>query len=191
VAIRKIASIGHPILRRRAHDLTPDELVSVDVQRLIDDLIDTMHDADGAGLAAPQVYEPLRIAVIEVDHNPRYPYKPSIPLTVVVNPIITPIDDEMFVNNEGCLSVPNLRGAVARHVRVAVQYLDRHGESHDEVKVGLTAATFQHECDHLDGVLFVDRVTDPTTLSTWEQFERHGRAAFVARVEALTARVGS
>jgi peptide deformylase len=191
VAIRKIASIGHPILRRRAHDLTPDELVSLNVQRLIDDLIDTMHDADGAGLAAPQVYEPLRIAVIEVDHNPRYPYKPSIPLTVVVNPIITPIDDEMFVNNEGCLSVPNLRGEVARHVRVAVQYLDRHGESHDEVKVGLTAGTFQHECDHLDGVLFIDRVTDPTTLSTWEQFERHGRASFVARVEALTARVGS
>jgi peptide deformylase len=191
VAIRKIASVGHPVLRQRARDLTPDELNSVDAQRLIDDLIDTMHDADGAGLAAPQVYEPLRIAVIEVDHNPRYPYKPSIPLTVVVNPIITPIDDEMFVNNEGCLSVPNLRGEVARHVRVAVQYLDRHGESHDEVKVGLTAGTFQHECDHLDGVLFLDRVTDPTTLSTWEQFERHRRAAFVARVEALTARVGS
>src|SRR5262249_52299030 len=157
----------------------------------IDDLVDTMHAAHGAGLAAPQVDESVRIAVIEVDHNPRYPYKPPIPLTVVVNPVVTPLDDEVFAINEGCLSVPDLRGDVDRHIRVRVQYLDRDGVAHDEVKVGLTAGTFQHECDHLDGVLFVDRVTDPTTFTTWEQFERHHRDAFVGRVEALTARVGS
>ena len=190
MAVREIATIGHPVLRQRACEITLAELASNDVQRLIDDLIDTMHDVTGAGLAAPQVHTPLRIAVIEVDHNPRYPYKPPIPLTVIVNPVVTALDDEMYANNEGCLSVPNLRGEVARHVRVRVQYLDRRGTPHDEVKRGLTAGTFQHESDHLDGVLFVDRVTDPTTFATWEQFEQHHRAEFVARMEALTARVG-
>jgi peptide deformylase len=190
MAVREIATIGHPVLRQRALEITPAELASNDVQRLIDDLIDTMRDAKGAGLAAPQVHTSRRIAVIEVDHNSRYPYKPPIPLTVVVNPVITALDDEIYANNEGCLSVPNLRGEVARHVRVRVRYLDRHGTPHDEVKLGLTAGTFQHEIDHLDGVLFVDRLTDPTTFTTWEQFEQHHRAEFVSRVEALTARVG-
>ena len=133
----------------------------------------------------------LRIATIHVDHNPRYPYKPPIPLTVVVNPVIEPLDDEMVEINEGCLSVPNLRGNVLRHVNVRVRYLDRHGTAHDEVKRGLTAGTFQHECDHLDGRLFLDRVTDTTTLTTWEQFERFHRDAFVARITEFVARVGS
>ena len=107
---------------------------------------------------------------MEVTHNPRYPYKPPIPLTVAINPVITPLDDELVEINEGCLSVP-LRGTVFRHVNVRVQYLDRDGVAHDEVKRGLTAGTWQHECDHLDGVLFVDRVADPTTLTTWAEFE--------------------
>jgi peptide deformylase len=137
------------------------------------------------------VHEPVRIAVIEVDHNPRYPYKPTIPLTVVVNPVIEPIDDELVEINEGCLSVPDLRGTVERHVNVRVRYLDREGAEHDEIKRGLTAGTFQHEVDHLDGVLFVDRVRDPRTLATWEQFERYHRDAFVARITEFVERVGS
>jgi peptide deformylase len=191
VTIRKIATIGHPVLRERAREVTADQLRSADVQRLIDDLIDTMRDANGAGIAANQVHETLRVAVIEVDHNPRYPYKPPIPLTVVVNPVITPLDGELVEINEGCLSVPNLRGNVMRHVSIRLQYLDRHGVAHDEVKRGLTAGTFQHELDHLDGTLFVDRVTDPTTLATWEQFERFHRAAFIDRITAFVQRVGS
>lgn len=191
VTIRKIATIGHPVLRQRARPVDADELRSADGQRLIDDLIDTMRDANGAGIAANQVHEAVRIAVIEVNHNPRYPYKPPIPLTVVVNPVITPLDDELVEINEGCLSVPNLRGSVIRHVNVRVQYLDRHGEEHDEIKRGLTAGTFQHELDHLDGILFVDRVTDPTTFTTWEQFERFHRAAFIERISAFVERVGS
>ena len=119
-----------------AREVTPDELAGDEIQRLIDDLIDTMHDANGAGIAANQVHEPVRIAVIEVDHNPRYPYKPPIPLTVVVNPVIEPLDDELVEINEGCLSVPNLRGNVMRHVNVRVRYLDRDGGEHDEVKRG-------------------------------------------------------
>ena len=154
-------------------------------------MIETMRAAGGAGLAANQVGSLLRIAVVEVDHNPRYPYKPPIPLTVIVNPVIEPADAETAAINEGCLSVPGLRGEVDRHVRVRVRRLDRDGAAHDEVRLGLTAGTFQHELDHLDGVLFLDRVRDPTTFMTWEQFERHHRAAFVERAEALTARVGA
>ncbi len=191
MSVHDIVTVGHPVLRERARDVTIDELASAETQGFIDDLIDTMRHANGAGLAANQVGVPVRIAAIEVGDNPRYPYKPRIPLTVVVNPIIEPIDDELVEINEGCLSVPNLRGSVMRHVNVRVRYLDRDGVAHDEVKRGLTAGTFQHECDHLDGVLFLDRVTDPRTFTTWEQFERFHRAAFIERINEFVARVGS
>jgi len=191
MTVRPIVTLGDPVLRHPARDVAPEELASADVQALIDDLVATMRAAHGAGLAAPQIGDGRRIAVIEVDHNPRYPYKPPIPLTVMVNPVLTPVDDERYRSNEGCLSVPDLRGDVDRYVRIRVRYLGRDGAHHDDVKVGLTAGTFQHESDHLDGVLFVDRVHDPTTFSTWAQFERFRRAAFVAEAEALTARVGS
>ena len=191
MTIREIVTIGHPILRERAREVTPDELRGVAMQRFIDDLVETMRDANGAGLAATQVQEAVRIAAIEVNHNPRYPYKPPVPLTIIVNPIIEPLDAELFRNNEGCLSVPNLRGDVDRFVNIRVRYLDRHGVAHEETKRGLTAGTFQHELDHLDGVLFVDRVGDSRSFSTWEEWDRRHRAAFVARAEALVARVGS
>lgn len=191
MTVREIVTVGHPVLRQRAREVTPDELASPEVQQLIDDLIDTMHAANGAGIAANQIGVPLRITTIEVNDNPRYPYKPRIPLTVVVNPEIEFLDDELVEINEGCLSVPNLRGNVMRHVNVRVRYLDRDGVVHDEVKRGLTAGTFQHECDHLDGTLFLDRVTDPTTFTTWEQFERFHREAFVARITEFVRRVGS
>ena len=191
MTVRSILHVGNPLLRQRSVEVTREQLASPEVQQLIDDLIDTMHDANGAGIAAPQVGELVRIATIEVDHNPRYPYKPRIPLTVVVNPVIEPLDDETVDVNEGCLSVPNLRGNVMRNVNVRVRYWDRDGVEHDEVKRGLTAGTFQHECDHLDGVLFLDRVFDTTTLTTWEQFERFHRAAFIERITEFVARVGS
>lgn len=191
MTVREILHVGNPLLRERSREVTRQELAAPPMQQLIDDLIDTMHAANGAGIAAPQVGELVRIATIEVNHNPRYPYKPPIPLTVVVNPIIEPLDDELVEVNEGCLSVPNMRGNVYRHVNVRVRYWDRHGNEHDEVKRGLTAGTFQHECDHLDGLLFLDRVHDTRTLTTWEQFERFHRAAFVERITEFVARVGS
>ena len=191
MSVREIVPVGHPVLRQRAAEVTVDELKSAETQKFIDDLIETMRHANGAGLAANQIGVPIRIAAIEVGDNPRYPYKPRIPLTVVVNPIIEPVDDELVEINEGCLSVPNLRGSVMRHVNVRVQYLDRHGVAYDEIRRGLTAGTFQHECDHLDGVLFLDRVVDPRTFTTWEQFERFHRAAFVERISEFVARVGS
>lgn len=196
MSVREILTVGHPLLRERSREITPDELASPEVQALIDDLIDTMRDADGAGIAAPQVGELVRVATIEVNDNPRYPYKPRIPLTIVVNPVIEPIVDDGGVDElveiyEGCLSVPGMRGVVARHVNVRVRYLDRNGVAHDEVRRGLTAATFQHECDHLDGVLFLDRLTDSRTLATWDQFNRFHREAFVERITAFVERVGS
>lgn len=191
MTVLDIVTVGHPVLRERARELTSEKLALPETQAFIDDLIATMRHANGAGLAANQVGRPIQIAAIEVGDNPRYPYKPRIPLTVVVNPIIEPLDEETVEINEGCLSVPNLRGEVTRFVNVRVRYLDRDGVAHDEVKRGLTAGTFQHECDHLNGTLFLDRVTDPTTFTTWEQFERFHRAAFVERITAFVTRVGS
>lgn len=189
---REIVTGDAAVLRERAREVAPDELASPEVQQLIDDMIETMRAASGAGLAANQVGETLRIAVIEVrPGNERYPYKPPIALTVIVNPVLELVGEERFEVNEGCLSLPGVRGVVPRAVDVRVRYLDRDGEPHEELRRGLTAGTFQHEVDHLDGVLFVDRVEDPATLTTWEQFEREHRAAFEARARALVARVGS
>jgi peptide deformylase len=191
MAIRKIAQIGHPVLRQRAREVTREELLAPETQRFIDDLVETMRDANGAGLAAIQVYEPVRIAAVEVRDNPRYPYKPNIPLTVLVNPVLTPVGDELFDNYEGCLSVPNLRGVVPRSLHLHVRAWDRHGNQIDETVHGLKAGTYQHEVDHLDGTIFVDRVKDPRTLTTWTEFERFHRDPFIAQITELVARVGS
>jgi peptide deformylase len=190
MAIRKIAQIGHPVLRQVAREVTREELLAPAMQTFIDELVETMRDADGAGLAAIQVYEPVRICAIEVRDNPRYPYKPKIPLTILVNPVLTPVDGEQFDNNEGCLSVPNLRGVVKRYVHLHVKAWDRHGNAIDEVVHGLKAGTYQHEVDHLDGKIFVDRA-DPSTFATWTEFERHQKQQFVEQVQQLVARVGS
>ncbi len=191
MTVRDVVQIGHPVLRRPARPVAADELASPATQGFIDDLIETMRHARGAGLAANQVAEPVRICAIEVGDNPRYPYKPPIPLTVLVNPEIEPLTEETFDNYEGCLSVPDLRGVVARPVGVRVRARDRHGAPIDREVWGLSAGTFQHEVDHLDGTLFVDRVEDTRTLCTWNEFERHYRAAFIERVEALVARFGT
>jgi peptide deformylase len=191
MAIRKIAQIGHPVLRQRAREITLDELRSPATQQFIDDLVETMRDANGAGLAAIQVYETIRICAIEVQSNPRYPYKPNIPLTILVNPVLTPVGEEMYDNYEGCLSVPNLRGIVPRFLHLRCQAWDRHGNPIDEVVHGLKAGTYQHEVDHLDGTVFLDRVRDPKSLTTWTEFERYHRDAFVERITELVQRVGS
>ena len=190
MAILKIATLGHPILREVARPVTVADLATPDLQRFIDDLVETMFDANGAGLAATQVYRPVQICAICVKNNPRYPYKPNYPLTVLVNPVLTLLGDDTFLNYEGCLSVPNLRGKVPRHVHVRVQAWDRHGNAIDEVVHGLKAGTYQHEVDHLNGTIFVDRA-DPSTFTTWTEFERHHRAKFIEQVSQLVARVGS
>jgi peptide deformylase len=186
VSVREIVEVGDPVLRERAREVSPEELATPEIQELIDDLIETRRAADGAGLAANQIGVPLRIAVAEIEGvNPRYPYKPPIPLTVIVNPRIEPVGERRFLNNEGCLSVPRLRGDLLRQTEIRLRYLDREGTERDEVKRGLTAGTFQHEVDHLDGVLFLDRVADPRSFTTWEQFERYGRDRFLERIAGL------
>ena len=186
MTVREVVEIGDPVLREPARELSPDEIASSEIQELIDDLIETKRATQGAGIAANQVGNAVRVAIVEVEEgNLRYPYKPPEPLTVMINPILEPAGDEMIEINEGCLSVPDLRGSLQRRLAVRVRYLDREGTEHEEVKRGLTAGTFQHEVDHLDGLLFVDRA-DPRTFATWEQFERHQREEFVRRVERLT-----
>lgn len=191
MALLKIAQVGHPVLRTPTAELSLEEVASEATQTFIDDMIETMRDANGAGLAANQVYVSKRICVMEVGDNPRYPYKPKIPLTVLINPVITPIGNETFSNFEGCLSVPNLRGRVERFAHVKVEALDRNGkELHFETK-GITAGTFQHEVDHLDMKLFLDRVVDPTTFCTWTEFQRHHEASFRQEVAEVVKQWGS
>ncbi len=190
MALRKIATIGHPVLRQVARTLPAAEIAREETQALIDDMIETMRDANGAGIAANQVYAPVQICVICVENNPRYPYKPNFPLTVLVNPTVEVLTIDTFRNFEGCLSVPNLRGEVERFTHVRVRALDRNGAPLDFEVKGLTAGTFQHELDHLGGKLFVDRVSDTTTLCTWSEFERHFQADFVERARALVAKFG-
>jgi peptide deformylase len=190
VTILEIAQLGHPGLRQRAEEVSRDELASPQVQQFIDDLVETMRHANGAGLAATQVLYPKRIAAIEVKDNPRYPYKPNIPLTILVNPVIEPISGERFDNYEGCLSVPNLRGIVSRHAEVRVTGWDRHGAPFERFVRGLSAGTYQHEVDHLDGLVFVDRVADTKTLCTWAEFDKHYKKAFVERIVPFIQRMG-
>ncbi|HYO92881.1 MAG TPA: peptide deformylase [Polyangiaceae bacterium] len=181
MAIRKIAQLGEPVLRRPARELSADELSSSYVTRLIEDLIDTMRDADGAGLAAPQIYESVQLVVIEVRTNPRYPNVAPIPLTLLVNPRVTPLglttsgelpDEESISVYEGCLSVAGLRGRVRRPRRVRVEALDPSGAAVTFLWEGFRAAVVQHETDHLHGTLFVDRAP-PQSLTFLREYERY------------------
>ena len=183
-----IIQIGHPTLRERAREVTAAELDSPELHRICGDLVETMRAANGAGIAAPQVDIPLRLFAVEVGDNPRYPYKPRLGLRVLVNPVVLPVSDETYLSYEGCLSIPDLRGVLTRSTEVEVTYLDPSGTEHVERFGGLSAGTMQHELDHLDGVLFPDRVTDTTTFCTWEMFRSYREAEWVATIESLLAR---
>ena len=180
MSVRRILQIGDPQLRLCAAPVDVADVDRQEIRTLVGDLIDTMRDAGGAGLAATQIGVPLRVATLEVRDNPRYPYKPNIPLTVAINPVVESVDDEVILINEGCLSIP-LRGDVPRHANVRVRYLDPDGVEHERTAHGLTAGTWQHEVDHLDGVLLVDRA-DSRSLATWEEFEHHQKDVFLKRV---------
>lgn len=190
MTVLPIATVGHPELRIVATKVSRDDLALAETQAFIDDLVETMRAANGAGLAATQVLRHQRICAVEVDNNARYPYKPQVPLTILVNPVLTAMDEDLFLNMEGCLSVPGIRGGVPRHTCIHVQAMDRHGNDIDTEIRGITAATYQHEVDHLDGLLFLDRVTDSRTLTTWDSFERFHHDEFVERVKVLVAKHG-
>ena len=190
MAVLDIVRIGEPVLRAVAQPVADEELATPGFQRFLDDLVETMRAASGAGLAAPQVGVSRRVFCVEVHRNPRYPYQPDIDLRVLVNPEVRALSDETFSSYEGCLSVPDLRGRLTRFAEIELAYTDRHGERVVEEIRGLSAGTFQHEQDHLDGVLFVDRVEDPRTLTTWEGFRRWHEEAYAAEARALVARWG-
>jgi len=166
MAILKIARLGHPVLRRVADPIDPEAVRSAAVQRLIRDLLDTVDEADGAGLAAPQVHASLRVVVLQLD--------PEVGMEVWVNPELTATTEDEVLTFEGCLSVPGLRGLVARPAEVHVRALDHNGVPFERHLEGFPAVVAQHECDHLDGVLYVDKV-EPKTLTFVEEHRRYGR----------------
>ena len=180
MTIRAIVRMGDPILRQRARALTEDEIRTTETQCLIDDMIETMRDASGAGIAAPQVGESVRVCTIEVEGNSRYPLFPPIPLTILINPkleALVPTAPELAPEDsitlyEGCLSVPGLRGRVRRPRRMRFHALDRSGQPISGTWSGVSAAIIQHECDHLDGVLFVDRA-ESRSLTFLEEYLHH------------------
>jgi peptide deformylase len=173
MSILKVARLGHPVLRKVTANLAQRELQSAAMQKFIDDMIETMKEYDGVGLAADQVHESKQLAVLEVVNNPRYPNKPDVPLTVLVNPKVTPLSDVLEEDWEGCLSIPDLRGKVPRYTSVRVQAWDRNGQELDYVATGFHARVIQHEFDHLNGKLYVDRMCDLTTLSFLQEFARY------------------
>ena len=190
MAVLKIRTLGDPILRQVAKPLDRETLLSPDIQRFIDDLIETMHHANGAGIAAPQVGRSLSIAVIHVQDNPRYPYKPNVPLTVFVNPSLTFLSEETASIYEGCLSVPGVRGRVNRIMHVRVDAWDRNGQPMSFETHGLTAGTYQHEFDHLEGRLFLDRVEDSSSLTTWDNYDAFHKVGFEQEAHDIVARFG-
>ncbi|NKB62633.1 MAG: peptide deformylase [Gammaproteobacteria bacterium] len=162
-----------------------------EVQSWIDDMIDTMRDANGAGIAANQVGIPYRLFIIEVGNNPRYPYKPTVPLTIAINPEIEFLTDETFESNEGCLSVPQMRAMVNRHVEIRASYYDRDGNHQTQEIRGYSACTWQHEYDHLDGILFPNRVTDMHSFCSWSVFQQYQQPEFAKTVRALVEKWGA
>ncbi len=164
MAVLDILRIGDPTLRKVSAPITKKEIRSHATQRFIDDLIDTCYANEGVGLAAPQVGVLKRIVMMEWARDPKNPDAPPDSLRIVVNPEITFLTDETLTHFEGCLSVPDLRGEVTRCAKIRLQGLDREGKPMDEVLLGFAAAVAQHECDHLDGVIYIDRLTDIKTL---------------------------
>ena len=191
VAVLPIRFLGDPVLRQVCRTLSMEELRHPETQTFIDDLIETMRAANGAGLAAPQVGNPVAIAAVCIEDNPRYPYKPNFPLTIFVNPVINVLSDETELLYEGCLSVPDLRGEVPRKMRISIDAVDRYGVPINLTVSGLTAGTFQHEFDHLQGKLFVDRVTDSSSFCTWDNFHRFHRETFIKKAESIAEQYGS
>lgn len=160
MAIRKIANMGHPVLRKVAEPVPENKIKSVEIQQLLKDMTETMFEYDGRGLAAPQVHESLQIVVMLWDFDEGK--EPS--LRYLINPQIKTLTDEKSAYWEGCLSVPGLRGFVERPNKVSVKALNQKGEKMDFVAEGFAATVVQHECDHLMGKLYVDRIADMTKL---------------------------
>ncbi len=172
MAILKIARMGHPVLRRRADEVS--DPTAPEIRRLVGDMIDTLKDAEGAGLAAPQVHVPLRVVIFHVPQHRASGGPDDAPtgLTVLINPVIEPIAEERQVGWEACLSVPGLMGAVPRFTHIRYRGIGLDGQPFERDASGFHARVVQHECDHLDGVLYPMRMTDLAMLGFVEDMQR-------------------
>ena len=161
--------MGHPVLRERAQPLDKSDIKSASFQKLVDDMIDTMHEYHGVGLAAPQVHEGVRLFVALLDEDPDAKSEAA----VIINPEIVPNGSAMEEGWEGCLSIPDIRGMVPRHTDILLRALDRTGKKVELTLKGFPARVAQHETDHLDGVLFFDRMTSMQSLTFLEEYSRY------------------
>jgi peptide deformylase len=170
MAILKVARMGHPVLRKPAKALAPTEIRTPQFQKLVDDMIETMHEYVGIGLAGPQVHEGVRLFVAGLE-------QPDGSLKVVpfINPEVEPVGSTLAEDWEGCLSIPDIRGRVVRHRDIVVKALDRRGKPFEMPLTGFSARVVQHETDHLDGVLFLDRMKSFETLTFLEEYSRYWR----------------
>ena len=170
--ILKVARIGFPSLRTLSQPVPVEAIKTHDFQKLIDDMVETMHEYSGVGLAAPQVHLPIQLAVLEVENHPRYPEMPKVPLTVLINPVVTILDQEKINDWEGCLSIPDLRGRVPRYKHLRVAALDRDGTPIEIVATDFHARVIQHETDHLKGEVYLDRMPDLKSLGFLQELGR-------------------
>ncbi|MFL6201001.1 MAG: peptide deformylase [Thermoanaerobaculia bacterium] len=168
--VRPIIRLGHPALRTPAQPVPPEQIRTGEIQQLVEDMVETMHAAAGVGLAAPQLGVGLQIFVYACEGNDRHA---DIPLHVVINPMITPHSRELVYDWEGCLSIPDLRGLVPRHPSVRVQGLDREGGRLDYIASDFEARIVQHEYDHLNGIVFLDRMRDLRSLGYTEEWSQY------------------
>jgi peptide deformylase len=172
MAIRPVLRLGHPLLRQVAAPVA--QLGTPKLRELVHDMLETMRAHDGAGLAAIQIGVLERVVVFELTTNPRYPDAEPVPLTVLVNPIIEPLGDERELGWEGCLSVPGLRGLVPRYCRVRYRGFDELGRPIDRTVAGFHARVVQHECDHLDGILYPQRIENMTAFGFQDELVASG-----------------
>ena len=172
MAIRPVLRLGDLRLFEPAHDV--DEFNTQELDTLLEDMFDTMEAEDGAGLAAPQIGVGLRVAIFGFDTNPRYPDSHAIPKTVLINPKITPLSEAKEDGWEGCLSVPGMRGVVSRFTHIRYTGFNASGEPIDITADGFHARVVQHECDHLDGIVYTQRLTNPLQFGFTEELLSSG-----------------
>lgn len=172
--IHAVLQLGAPSLRQPSMPIPIEQLQTEFYQTLIDDLLETMRARNGAGIAAPQIGHNVQIMIFEITKNPRYPEAEPVPLTILINPSFEPLDEAQQSGYEGCLSVGDLRGIVARFQHIRYQGLDRHGNTLERTVSGFHARVFQHEFDHLQGTLFVDRIEDTKTLGFLNELKASG-----------------
>lgn len=159
--------MGHPVLRQKARAVERGEIKDPRFQKLLDDMVDTMHEYNGVGLAGPQVHEGLRVFVAMIDSGD------DAEASIIINPVITPVDGALVEGWEGCLSIPDIRGRVPRAHKIVVRALDRHGRTVEIEAEDFPARVIQHETDHLDGVLFFDRMASLASLTYLDEYSRY------------------